>query len=274
MKELLRKHQEEIRRQVKNDLRHIFMENMALLQEQVKETQQELWNLHYPQQEDLFREDLKEMVCEEIKNSKIIMCPKEEPLPEASKGTADFQRTPRKQKSKKKYEGDHHSAPSHSENPSVQIEREIIDAQSVSNCMSLAELFEKDLQKAADELWEKYKYYICMKKEQPHSLRRRRQVRVKEMKPWKTYGTAISSFEHRVAALHTTAHVVPAPDVYLVIQMARVTWTRCPRLNGPIQLIWLPPLSTKEGNSTLVLTRLLVTELVTDTLEPGHNDDS
>ncbi|KAL6084274.1 hypothetical protein STEG23_002842 [Scotinomys teguina] len=208
MKELLRKHQEEIRRQVKNDLRHIFMENMALLQEQVKETQQELWNLHYPQQEDLFREDLKEMVCEEIKNSKIIMCPKEEPLPEASKGTADFQRTPRKQKRKKEYEGDHHSAPSHSENPSVQIEDEIIDALSVSDCMSLMEAIEKDVQKAVSEIFEKYKHYICMKKEQPHSLRRRQD---KEMKPWKTYGTPISSVEHKIAALH----VQPALAVYL-----------------------------------------------------------
>ncbi|KAL6094340.1 hypothetical protein STEG23_033716 [Scotinomys teguina] len=88
--------------------------------------------------------------------------------------TVIIKRTPLVQKRKKEHEGDHHSAPSHSENPSVKIEDKIIDALSVSDYMSLMEAIEKDVQKAASEILEKYKhYYICGKKEQPHSLRRR-----------------------------------------------------------------------------------------------------
>ncbi|KAL6094339.1 hypothetical protein STEG23_002843, partial [Scotinomys teguina] len=131
--------------------------------------------------------------------------------------TVIIKRTPLEQKQKKEYEGDRHSAPSHSENPSVQIEDEIIDAQ-CSDYMSLMEAIEKDVQKAASEILEKYKcYYICRKKEQPHSLRRRQD---KEMKPWKTYGTPISSVEHKIAALH----VQPALAVYLDDFDDGVTW--------------------------------------------------
>ncbi|KAL6082822.1 hypothetical protein STEG23_003633, partial [Scotinomys teguina] len=90
MRQLLQKDLAEITRQFQNELRQTVMENMALLQEQVKETQQELWKLHL-QQKELFKEDLKEMIREEIKNSKIAIFPKEEPLPEATKGTAAFQ---------------------------------------------------------------------------------------------------------------------------------------------------------------------------------------
>ncbi|KAL6083097.1 hypothetical protein STEG23_037960 [Scotinomys teguina] len=143
----------------------------------------------------------------------------------SSEGQSTCLRTPLEQKRKKEYEGDRHSAPSHSENPSVQIEDEIIDAQ-CSDYMSLMEAIEKDVQKAASAILEKYKcYYICTKKEQPHSLRRRQD---KEMKPWKTYGTPISLFEHRIAALH----VQPALAVYLdnfddegdMKQVAKAEW--------------------------------------------------
>ncbi|KAL6086229.1 hypothetical protein STEG23_026050 [Scotinomys teguina] len=102
MRQLLQKDLAEITRQFQNELRQTVMENMALLQEQVKETQQELWKLHL-QQKELFREDLKEMIREEIKNSKIAICPKEEPLPEATKGTAAFQKITREQEMEMKY---------------------------------------------------------------------------------------------------------------------------------------------------------------------------
>ncbi|KAL6088286.1 hypothetical protein STEG23_035581 [Scotinomys teguina] len=57
----------------------------------------------------------------------------------------------------------------------------------------------------------------------------------------------------------------------LVIQVTRVTWPRHSRLNRPIHLLRLSPLSSKEGNSTLSLNLLLVTKLLTNTLDPPHS---
>ncbi|XP_076409285.1 uncharacterized protein LOC102902981 isoform X5 [Peromyscus maniculatus bairdii] len=189
MRKLLRKDLEEIRGLLKKELRQIFMEKMALLQEQIKETQQEHWNLQYLQLKELFRRDLKEMVRQQVKSSKIIICPKEEPLPGASKGTADFQetkqmnlpslllqRTSLEQIKKKKHEGDHDSAPSHSEKPLVQTEEEATDGQSDSCCMPLNELIKEDLKEALFEILEKYKCDTCMKKELPHILKGRKQL--------------------------------------------------------------------------------------------------
>ncbi|KAL6035151.1 hypothetical protein STEG23_016857, partial [Scotinomys teguina] len=191
-KELLQKDLAEITRQFQNELRQTAMENMALLQEQVKETQQELWKLHL-QQKELFREDLKEMIREEIKNSKIAICPKEEPLPEATKGTAAFQRTPREPERKKKYEVDHHSAPSHSEKPPVQTEEEIIDVQSDSHCISLAELMKNCLNEPIDVVLEKYKYYTHKKEQEAHILKGRRQKITQEQEMEKKYNDGCAS---------------------------------------------------------------------------------
>ncbi|KAL6093468.1 hypothetical protein STEG23_022190 [Scotinomys teguina] len=191
-KELLQKDLAEIMRQFQNELRQTTMENMALLQEQVKETQQELWKLHL-QQKELFREDLKEMIREEIKNSKIAICPKEEPLPEATKGTAAFQRTPREPERKKKYEVDHHSAPSHSEKPPVQTEEEIIDVQSDSHCISLAELMKNCLNEPIDVVLEKYKYYTHKKEQEAHILKGRRQKITQEQEMEKKYNDGCAS---------------------------------------------------------------------------------
>ncbi|XP_052608711.1 uncharacterized protein LOC128119341 [Peromyscus californicus insignis] len=171
MRKLLIKDLEEIRGTLKKELRQIFVEKTALLQEQ------EHWNLQYLQLKELFRRDLKEMVRQQVKNSKIIICPKEEPLPGASKGTADYQRTSLEQRKKKKHGGDHDSAPSHSEKPSVQTEEEVIDGQSDSRCMPLKELIKDDLKEALCETLEKYKCDTCMKKELPHILHGRKQLR-------------------------------------------------------------------------------------------------
>ncbi|KAL6093960.1 hypothetical protein STEG23_026111 [Scotinomys teguina] len=191
-KELLQKDLAEITRQFQNELRQTAMENMSLLQEQVKETQQELWKLHL-QQKELFREDLKEMIREEIKNSKIGICPKEEPLPEATKGTAAFQRTPQEPERKKKYEVDHHSAPSHSEKPPVQTEEEIIDVQSDSHCISLAELMKNCLNEPIDVVLEKYKYYTHKKEQEAHILKGRRQKITQEQEMEKKYNDGCAS---------------------------------------------------------------------------------
>ncbi|XP_059100736.1 uncharacterized protein LOC131894475 isoform X8 [Peromyscus eremicus] len=169
MRELLRKDLEEIRGILKKELRQLFVEEMALLQEQ------EHWNLQYLK--ELFRRELKEMVRKQVKNSKIIICPKEEPLPGASKGTADYQRTSLEQRKKKKHGSDHDSAPSHSEKPSVQTEEEVIGGQSDSRRMPLKELIKEDLKEALCEILEKYKCDTCMKKELPHIRNGRKQLR-------------------------------------------------------------------------------------------------
>ncbi|KAH0507247.1 hypothetical protein LTLLF_169720 [Microtus ochrogaster] len=91
MRKFFRKELEEIMGLLRNDLSQICMEQVVLLKEQAKEIQQEHWNLQYLRLKDLFRKDLKEMVCEEIKKSKMIIGPKEEPLLGPSKGTTDFQ---------------------------------------------------------------------------------------------------------------------------------------------------------------------------------------
>lgn len=44
-----------------------------------------------PTAEGPLQRDLKEMVHEKIKNSKIVICPKEEPLPVTSKGITEVQ---------------------------------------------------------------------------------------------------------------------------------------------------------------------------------------
>ncbi|XP_036065342.1 uncharacterized protein LOC118597788 [Onychomys torridus] len=139
MRKLLRKDLEEIKGLLKKELKQILMEKMVLLQEQVKETQQEHWSPQYLQLKELFRKELKEMVRDQVKYSKIIIRPKEEPLPGASRGTADFQRTSLEQRKKKKYEGDHDSGPSPSEKPPVQTEEEVTDAQSDSRWKLLQE---------------------------------------------------------------------------------------------------------------------------------------
>ncbi|XP_059100883.1 uncharacterized protein LOC131894589 isoform X6 [Peromyscus eremicus] len=169
MRELLRKDLEEIRGILKKELRQLFVEEMALLQEQ------EHWNLQYLK--ELFRRELKEMVRQQVKNSKIIICPKEEPLPGASKGTADYQRTSLEQRKKKKHGSDHDSAPSHSEKPSVQTEEEVIGGQSDSRRIPLKELIKEDLKEALCEILEKYKCDTCMKKELPHIRNGRKQLR-------------------------------------------------------------------------------------------------
>ena len=86
MRKLLRKDVKKISAIIRNELRQICIEQVALLQAQVKETQQEQVNLQYLQLKDL----LKEVVHEQIKKSKLI-CLREEPLPGTSKGTADLQ---------------------------------------------------------------------------------------------------------------------------------------------------------------------------------------
>ncbi|CAO2612372.1 hypothetical protein LEMLEM_LOCUS15586 [Lemmus lemmus] len=90
MRKLFRKYVEEIRELLMNELSQICMEQVALLKEQAKEKQQEHRNLQYLWVKELFRRDLKEMVSEQIQNSKIIICHKE-PLPGPPKGTTDFQ---------------------------------------------------------------------------------------------------------------------------------------------------------------------------------------
>lgn len=86
MRKLFRKEVEEMMGLFRNELSQICMEQVALLKEQAKQIQQEHRNLQY-----LFQKDLKEMVYEEIKKSKMIIGPKEEPLLGPSEGTTDFQ---------------------------------------------------------------------------------------------------------------------------------------------------------------------------------------
>ena len=86
MRKLFRKEIKEIMGLFRNELSQICMEQVALLKEQAKQIQQEHRNLQY-----LFQKDLKEMVYEEIKKSKMIIGPKEEPLLGPSEGTTDFQ---------------------------------------------------------------------------------------------------------------------------------------------------------------------------------------
>lgn len=89
-----------------------------------------------------------------------------------------LQRTSLEQIKKKKHEGDHDSAPSHSEKPLVQTEEEATDGQSDSCCMPLNELIKEDLKEALFEILEKYKCDTCMKKELPHILKGRKQLMV------------------------------------------------------------------------------------------------
>nr|XP_048283268.1 uncharacterized protein LOC125395707 isoform X2 [Myodes glareolus] len=177
MRELLRKDVEEIRGLLRNELSQICMDQVALLKEQTKEIQQAHRNLQYLWLKDLFRRDLKEMVWKQIKNSKIIICPKEEPLPGPSQGTTDFQRTAPEQETKKNSKGAHDSAPAHSGKSVVQTEEESVDGQNDSHCTPLKDLIKEDLKENFCEILEKYTCDTCMKKELPHTFKGRKQLR-------------------------------------------------------------------------------------------------
>ncbi|KAL6094010.1 hypothetical protein STEG23_033923 [Scotinomys teguina] len=104
-----------------------------------------------------------------------------------------LQRTPREPERKKKYEVDHHSAPSHSEKPPVQTEEEIIDVQSDSHCISLAELMKNCLNEPIDVVLEKYKYYTHKKEQEAHILKGRRQKITQEQEMEKKYNDGCAS---------------------------------------------------------------------------------
>ncbi|KAL6034225.1 hypothetical protein STEG23_023036 [Scotinomys teguina] len=97
------------------------------------------------------------------------------------------------QKERKKYEVDHHSAPSHSEKPPVQTEEESIDGQSDSHCISLAELMKNCLNEPIDVVLEKYKYYTHKKKQEAHILKGRRQKITREQEMEKKYNDGCAS---------------------------------------------------------------------------------
>ncbi|XP_031219025.1 ankyrin repeat domain-containing protein 20A3-like isoform X3 [Mastomys coucha] len=174
MRKLLRKDVKKISELIRNELRQICIEQMALLQAQVKETQEEQVNLQYLQLKDHFRRVLKEVVHEHIKKSKIILCPNEKPLLGTSKRTADLQRTSLQQKVKKKYEGDHDSSLLHSEEPLMQTDE---GRQNDSHCMLVNKFIKEELKEAFCEIFERNKYDTCLKKELPHISKERKQLR-------------------------------------------------------------------------------------------------
>ena len=89
-----------------------------------------------------------------------------------------LQRSAPECKKKKNYKGAHDSAPSDSGKPLVETDEESVDGQNESHCMPLKDLIKEDLKENLCEVFEKYKYDTCMKKEVPHVFKGRKQLRV------------------------------------------------------------------------------------------------